>query len=216
MNKMFATIKSTAGTDGPGTFEATLSVSTLDRDGEIVDIGAFEPLPARINIDVDHAMSVEKTIGSGVPYYDNGVLKIKGTFASTPLGQMVRTLVVEGHIDSMSVAYMNAVYETDEKTGVPHLRKGELLNAGIVGIPANREALITASKSFVTEVAEATQAPTLCSECQKKLSPTSDTPTETAPEQTAADKAAVTSPASVDVAALTRRARVAVTALPLP
>lgn len=139
-------IKAAKG-DGPGTFEAILSMPTVDRDGEVLDAHAFEPLPKRIPIDVDHGIGTEKTVGSGVPYYEDGVLKIKGTFASTPLGQETRALVTEGHVGFMSVMYMNAVYEVDEKDGLPHLRKGELLNAAITPVPSNRQAAITASKS---------------------------------------------------------------------
>lgn len=137
-----------AAGDDSGSFTAVMSAPTLDRDGEIIDAHAFDPLPDHIMIDVDHAMSVEKTVGSGRPYYDDdGVLMIDGTFASTPLAQDVRTLVNEGHIRTMSVAYMNANYETDPDDERPHLRRAELLNAGIVGIPSNREALILASKA---------------------------------------------------------------------
>jgi HK97 family phage prohead protease len=154
--KYVVEIKSTsATTKAPnGSFEAILSVPVKDRDGEVVDAGAFNPLPPHMPIDLDHAMTVEKTVASGRPFYDGGILKFEGTYASHPLAQMVRSLVDEGHIRTMSVAYMNARYEIDEKDGLPHLRSAELLNAGIVGIPANREALITASKSFTEEVAE--------------------------------------------------------------
>jgi HK97 family phage prohead protease len=148
--KMLVEIKSTSlDTKAPnGSFAAVLSVPTLDRDKEIVDAAAFEPLPDHITIDLDHAMTVERTVGSGRPFYDGNVLRFEGTYASTPLAQMTRTLVDEGHIRTMSVAYMNARYEVDPNDGVNHMRSAELLNAGIVGIPANRDALITASKSL--------------------------------------------------------------------
>ena len=75
-----------------GAFEVVLSAPTLDRDGEVIDSRAFDPLPAHIPFDVDHSMTVTGTVGSGVPYYDeSGNLRVKGTFASTPLGQEVRT-----------------------------------------------------------------------------------------------------------------------------
>lgn len=144
---LMASIKAVKDETAPyGSFEAILSMPTVDRDGEVLDARCFEPLPDHITIDVDHAMTVEKTVASGQPFYDGEALKFKGTFASHPLAQMTRSLVDEGHIRTMSVAFINAQYEDDD--GVPHLRKGELLNAGIVGIPSNREALITASKAF--------------------------------------------------------------------
>lgn len=148
--RFMAEIKSTsADTKAPnGSFTAILSVPTKDRDGEVVDAGCFNPLPEHITIDIDHAMTVEKTVASGRPYYEGDVLKFDGTYASHPLAQVVRSLVDEKHIRTMSVAYMGAQYEIDEKDGLPHLRSAELLNAGIVGIPSNREALITASKAL--------------------------------------------------------------------
>ncbi len=130
-----------------GTFEAVLSMPTMDRDGEVIDAGAFLPLPKKITIDVDHGLSTMKTVGSAEPFYDGDVLKARGTFASTPLAQEVRTLVLEGHVNHMSVAYRAAQYEVDEKDGLPHLRKGELLNAAIVSIPSNREAEILVAKT---------------------------------------------------------------------
>lgn len=146
-----ADIKSTsAETKSPtGSFVATLSVPILDRDKEIVDPFAGDPLPDYISIDIDHAMSVEKTVASGTPSYDaNGVLQFTGTYASHPLAQMVRSLVDERHIRNISVAMHNVVREIDEKDGFVHVRKYELLNAGIVAIPANTATLISASKAL--------------------------------------------------------------------
>ncbi len=142
-----AEIKSTKD-EGPGSFEAVLSMPTLDRDGEIIDPDAFLPLPKRITIDIDHGLSAKDTIGSGVPYYDNDVLMIRATFASTPDAQEMRAKVLEGHVGHVSVAYRAAKYEIDENDGLPHLRKAELLNAAIVSIPSNREAAILVAKAI--------------------------------------------------------------------
>lgn len=133
--------------DPAGTFEAILSAPTLDRDGEVIDARAFEPLPDHITIDVDHGMSTAATVGSGVPYYDGDLLKIKGTFSTIPRAQEVRTLVTEGHIRKMSVAFMNAARQINEDDGKMHILRAELLNAAIVPIPSNREASILAAKS---------------------------------------------------------------------
>ncbi len=67
-----------------GEFEAVLSMPTVDRDGEIIDSGAFNPLPKRIPIDIDHGMSVTSTVGSGIPFYDGEVLRFRGSSASKP------------------------------------------------------------------------------------------------------------------------------------
>lgn len=148
-------------TDSPnGAFEVVLSAATLDRDGEIIDSRAFEPLPDHIPFDIDHDMTVKGTIGSGTPFYaEDGSLRVKGTFASTPLAQEVRTLVSEGHIRTTSVTFMSAERMPADKSvdHVPHVTKAELLNGTFTPIPSNREAVVLSAKSLaaVTEKAGA-------------------------------------------------------------
>lgn len=143
-----------ADTDNPnGAFEVVLSAATLDRDGEIIDSRAFEPLPDHIPFDIDHGMTVQTTVGSGQPYYaDDGTLRVKGTYASTALAQEVRTLVSEGHVRTTSVTFMAADREPDEK-GVTHVKTAELLNGTFTPVPSNREAIVLSAKSVaaVTE-----------------------------------------------------------------
>lgn len=146
LKKFDAEFKAAAQSDG--SYEMILSVPTEDRDGEIIDAKAFEPVPDWLNIDIDHGMSVVTTVGSGTPFYEGDTLKLRDfRFASTTLGQEVKTLVDERHVRKMSVAYMNSEYEVDENDGKSHLRSAELLNAAIVSIPSNRQADILAAKS---------------------------------------------------------------------
>jgi phage head maturation protease len=117
----FAQVK-TAESDNPnGEFEAVLSMATLDRDGEVIDAKAFDPLPDHITIDIDHGRTAATTVGSGQPFYDGDTLKIRGSFASTQLAQDIRSLVTEGHIRSMSVAFMDA--KKQAKDGNQHITK---------------------------------------------------------------------------------------------
>lgn len=190
VNVLTADIK--AAKTASGGYDIVLSMPTKDRDGEIIDARAFAPLPAdRLPIDVDHGMTVLTTVGSGVPEYEGDALMLRDfRFASTPLGRDVQTLVDEGHVSKMSVAFMDAVREVDEKDGLPHVRKAELLNAAIVAIPSNREASILAAKAAIA-ITDATKSAVLTE---------NDTdPADTNPEDTAAP-AAVTPPAEVDVA----------------
>lgn len=131
--------------DGPGTFEVVLSAPTLDRDGEVIDGKAFEPLPDHITFDIDHGLSTATTVGSGVPRYDGDLLKVTGTFSSIPRAQEVRTLVAEGHIRTTSVAFMAP--KRTVKDGVPHVTSAELLNGAFVPVPSNREAVVLHAKS---------------------------------------------------------------------
>lgn len=144
-NYVAASVKAAEDDAGPGSFEAVLSTGVVDRDGEVVEPRAFEPLPDHITLDVDHGLSTQTTVASGRPYYDGDVLKVAGTFSSIARAQEVRTLVVEGHIRTLSVAFRTQ--ERQVKDGVPHITKGELLNAAFVAIPANPQALVLSAKA---------------------------------------------------------------------
>src|ERR1700744_3111436 len=126
-----------------GEFDVILSTSALDRDGDELYADEWkQPLPDKITFDSDHGMSVATCVGSGKPFInDTGQLQVRGTFASTPHGQAVRTLVNEGHIDRVSVAFMN---HKTQKSGKP---VRELLNGAFVAVPANPEARVLASKA---------------------------------------------------------------------
>lgn len=152
VTKAIATISST-DTDGDspnGNFEAILSTPDLDRDQDVLAQDDWKtPLPARIHIDLDHEMSVAGTVGSAEPFFDSdGNMRIKGTYASTPRAQEVRTLVNEGHISTMSVAFMT---DMGAKDGSP---SRELLNGAFVAVPSNRGALVLSSKAFEAFEAE--------------------------------------------------------------
>lgn len=133
---------------GPhGGFVAVASTGTKDRDGENVLRKEWLPLPDHITIDSDHGMSVATTVGSAVPYWDEatGKLMIRAAFSSIARAQEVRALVKEKHIRTVSVAMM---VDRSQKDGIP---RRELLNVGIVAIPANKDAVILDAKSLETE-----------------------------------------------------------------
>ena len=149
---VFAEVKASSPDDAAphGSFEVILSAPTLDRDGEVIDAKAFEPLPEHITFDVDHGMSTSTTVASGRPYYDGDVLKVSGTFSSIPRAQEVRTLVQEGHIRTTSVAFMDA--KRERKDGTEHITRAELLNGAFVPIPSNREARVLTAKSYAERI----------------------------------------------------------------
>jgi phage head maturation protease len=195
-SKMYALgeVKSVEDDENPnGGFDVVLSSPSLDRDGEIIDAKVFDPLPEHITFDIDHGMSTATTVGSGKPFYEGDVLRVKGTFSSIPRAQEVRTLVREGHIKTTSVAFMGA--EREEKDGVTHITKAELLNGAFVAIPSNRDALVLSAKSYDEKVA----APPLCANCAE--------PTDVPPAPVAPAESAGKSPASNVVAAARLRAR---------
>lgn len=142
-----ATIKALE-TDNPnGEFEAILSTSTPDREGESIAAGAFDPLPASMPLYVQHDwMEKALPIGRGVPSYVGDMLTIKGTFASTPRAQEVRSLVNEGVIDSMSVGFLNG--KRKSIGGQKTVTKGEAFEASFTGVPVNPTATVLASKAL--------------------------------------------------------------------
>jgi HK97 family phage prohead protease len=147
VTKAVGLVETTETEDPNGAFDVILSAATLDRDGEVIDSRAFDPLPDHVPFDIDHGMTVQTTVGSGQPYYDDaGSLRVKGTFASTPLAQEVRTLVSEGHIRTTSVTFMSADREPDEK-GVMHVKTAELLNGTFTPVPSNRQAVVLSAKA---------------------------------------------------------------------
>lgn len=138
-----AEVKS-AETENPnGEFEVILSADTVDRDGEVIDAKAFEPLPESIPIHAFH--DFHDPIGRAVPFYDGDVLKARGVYASTARAQEIRTLVSEGIIGHTSVGFMGA---TRKDGDTPHITKGELLEGSFVSVPSNREAAVLMAKGF--------------------------------------------------------------------
>lgn len=130
-----------------GTFHVVLSAPTLDRDGEILSPQDWKtPLPDHVTFDVDHGMTVETTVGSGIPSIeDDGTLHVRGSYSSLPRAQDVRTLVNEKHIRTTSVAYMSE--SVSQKDGSTRTIR-ELLNGAFVSVPSNREALVLDSKAI--------------------------------------------------------------------
>jgi len=126
-----------------GGFVAVASTPSVDRDGDKLESNEWiTPLPDHITIDIDHEMSVRGTVGSARPYFsDDGQLMIEARFASTAQAQETRTLIREGHVRTVSVAFLT---DKSKKSGEP---RRELLNVGIVAIPSNREAMILSSKT---------------------------------------------------------------------
>lgn len=191
---VFAEVKALETSDPNGAFEAVLSTTIVDRDGEIVEAGAFNPLPKSIPIHVNHQfMDVAKVVGRGEPYYDGDTLKVRGVYASTPEAQMVRTLVAEGMVQTMSVGMLHPTRDT--KASPPRVTSAELFEASFVSVPANTDALVTMAKELDTDLI----LPTL-----KALSDKLDEvvaflkiPAATDPENAAAPAAA--SPADVPV-----------------
>jgi hypothetical protein len=128
-----------------GTWTAVASVPSVDRDDEIVAERAFEPLP-RQPVPVRDAHFGGQLVGSGRPHYQGNQLLLEGRFASTPRAQEVRTLVVEGHLASMSVVFLPLADE--QVDGRRNITRAELLAVDFGEIPSNRDARVLAARSL--------------------------------------------------------------------
>ena len=200
-------VKDGAGTDPHGEFEAVLSVPVVDRDGEVIDADAFNPLPTEIPIHKYHDFSAPVAIA--VPFYDGDVLKARGVFDPDSESQAIRQKVGRS-IRYMSVGFMAAT--RSDQDGIPHITKAELLEASFVSVPSNREAAILAVKAHAArEEAKGTKGErlqqihdlavangALCSAAEK----TADKTAATDPEAKASDPAAAAEAAAESVAEL--------------
>jgi hypothetical protein len=148
ITKAAATVTPVESEHPNGEFDVILSTNDLDRDGDNLQPNEWkQPLPEHITFDSDHGMSVSTTVGSGKPFInDSGQLQVRGTFAGTSHGQTVRQLVNEGHIRSVSVAFMERKAKSKDSTP-----ERELLNGAFVAVPANPKAVVLASKSVSTD-----------------------------------------------------------------
>lgn len=130
-----------------GGFTAVASTGNVDRDGEVVQSGCFNPLPESVVVHADHVASVSNVVARARPYYDSsGRLMIDGTWGSGADVQAVRQKVVDGLIDSTSIVFMAEKWEDID--GVRTCTKGELLAVDLVTIPSNRDARILAARGF--------------------------------------------------------------------
>lgn len=146
-----AEVKDIGGEHPNGEFEIVMSTDSIDRDGEIIVKGAFDPLPASIPVHAFHDFN--DPIGRAVPSYNaDGKLVGRGVYASTPRAQEVRTLVAEGVIAHTSVGFMAADREMVE--GVPNIKTAELLEVSFVSVPSNRDAAVLLAKSYEARAAE--------------------------------------------------------------
>ncbi|MGC5248193.1 hypothetical protein ACPXB3_14875 [Gordonia sp. DT219] len=142
-------------TDG-GEFDIVLSAQSKDRDGDVLTKDGWkQPLPQHIPIGVDHSMSVDGIVGSGRPFIDDaGNLRVRGTFAPTELGQRVRQLVTTGHLQTVSVEFL----EDGTKSGTTPQR--ELIGGAFVYLPSNRDARVLSSKGAPPDPAAVPPDPT--------------------------------------------------------
>lgn len=145
---VLAEVKSVATDSGSGEFELVMSTDSVDRDGEQIVKGAFDPLPASIPVHAFH--DFHDPVGRVVPEYDGeGRLVGRGFFASTPRAQEIRQLVTDGVIGHSSVGFMAAQRsKAADGDGPPQVTSAELLEVSFVSVPSNRDAAVLMVKEL--------------------------------------------------------------------
>lgn len=145
-----AEVKSVESENPNGEFEIVMSTDSVDRDGEVIVRGAFNPLPASIPVHAFHDFN--DPIGRAVPSYDaSGQLIGRGFFASTDRAQEIRKLVSDGVIGHTSVGFMAAERSREADEPV-QIRAAELLEVSFVSIPSNRDARVLSAKDAMQKV----------------------------------------------------------------
>ena len=143
-----AEVKLAESENTAGEFEIIMSTDAVDRDGESIVKGAFDPLPESIPVHAFH--DFHDPVGRAFPSYnEQGQLVGRGFFANTPRAQEIRQLVADGVIGHTSVGFMAA--ERKSADGVPEISSAELLEVSFVSVPSNRDAQVLAVKEYDTK-----------------------------------------------------------------
>jgi phage head maturation protease len=129
-----------------GGFVARASDSSLDRDGEVIAAGAFNPLPDDVPCHLDHSMKAASVIARAVPYYVGSELRIDAAFGSDRDAQLARQKMLDGTLRDLSIVFMPITKETIK--GVVTVTKGELLAVDLVSVPSNRNARVLEVRSY--------------------------------------------------------------------
>lgn len=141
-----ADIKTFTDNSGDGMFEAIISTNALDRDGESIAPGAFDPLPSEIPVYHQHDWrEAALPVGKARPFYDVAGLKATGSFAPTARGQEIRSLVTGGFVTGLSVGFANA--KRSKIDGLQTVTKGDLFEVSFTAVPCNPSARVLTAKS---------------------------------------------------------------------
>jgi HK97 family phage prohead protease len=135
-----------------GSWEVSGYVSTfgnVDRVGDTIMKGAFDESLSdgrRIRFLYAHDQSQVLGVPIDMKADDHGLF---GRFkiSRTRLGEEIHTLLVDGALDSFSIGFFIRDLDFDPETGVRLLKSIDLLEASVVAVPANPEALVTQVKS---------------------------------------------------------------------
>jgi len=191
-----------------GTLEGYASTfGNVDLGGDVVVKGAFAKTIANIKANgipllADHVASTASVLGTIFDASEDETgLKIKAKFSSAPSAQDVRTKLLEGHLDRMSIGYDPVEYAfVDGEDGRQNRKLIEikLWEASVVVFPMNPEAAVGRVKSLLGSFDEPMRAAVIDALSTKNTLPPSaqgGSPTDEAGEQSGDEPGASTAPA---------------------
>jgi hypothetical protein len=140
---------------GDGTWEVSGYVSTfgtVDRGGDVVLAGAFDrALDDGRRIKFLYAHQQDQVLGVPLGWkVDDHGLWGRFKISRTRLGEDVHTLLKDGALDSFSIGFFIDDLDFDPETGTRLLKEIDLLEASVVAVPMNPDALVTAVKQLAT------------------------------------------------------------------
>jgi len=134
-------------------FNAIFSTEAEDRDGDIIrqnfELASFKKNP--VLLDSHRYDSIEHIIGKVDKIsVRNGKLKGKLTFAlDNPKGKLAAKLADSGFLNATSIGFIPKDFDSDGS-----IKKAEILEISLVGVPSNPESLLEKSKKSVDIDAE--------------------------------------------------------------
>jgi len=157
MDRMTIAIEWKAADDDAGTLEGYASTfGNVDLGDDVVEPGAFTKTLRNIRANgipllADHVAMTSSVLGTIYDGKQDGHgLRIKARFSKADSVQDVRTKLLEGHLNKLSIGYeaLKFAYEDREGKMVRLLQEVKLWEASVVVIPMNPEAVVSRVKSL--------------------------------------------------------------------
>jgi HK97 family phage prohead protease len=155
MDRLTVPIEWKASTEDAGTLEGYASTfGNVDLGYDVVEKGAFKATIADIKANgipllADHVASTASVLGTIFDAReDSKGLLIKARFSSAQSAQDVRTKLLEGHLNRMSIGYEPTKYAFEDRDGktVRLLQEIKLWETSVVVFPMNPEAAVSRVK----------------------------------------------------------------------
>jgi uncharacterized protein len=121
----------------------------VDHGNDVVAPGAFaKSLASGAKVRFLYAHDPAQVLGTALDLVeDERGLKGRWRISKTRLGDEVRTLLLDGALDSFSIGFIPRDFDRDERAGTRTLKAVELLECSVVAMPMNPHARVTSVKT---------------------------------------------------------------------